>query len=246
MVPPPPQPDFASVFSSGAIPPRNVPGREANNVRPSKPWQAAEIAAARQRRMSQTQTQAQTSQHQATNRQPLLTPTKLPPPKLASPFQPRTSNQAQASVRTNTGSPSPNHSRQRSRDYIAPSAHFNNKHLRNNSGSASIASQNSANSSLLTKRLGIEKASALQLHTNKAAEEKQQAKWRVLDQEEREAARDPGWRPQLAKFDGMGKEKRTVVRARDIVREDGLPRTPGWVPKLTPTRRGDELFLSVA
>jgi hypothetical protein len=27
--------------------------------------------------------------------------------------------------------------------------------------------------------------------------------------------------------------------------EGELPRTPGWVPKLTPTRRGDELFLSV-
>ena len=257
MVPPPPQPDFASVFSSGTSASKNTTGRENSNLRTNKPWQAAEIAAARQRRMSQAQaqaqlqaqtqaqTQAQAPQQQVTYPQPLLTPTKQPVPKLASPFQPRPSNQGQAPVRMNTGSPSRTHTRQRSRDYIAPSAHFNSKHLRNNSGSASIASQNSSNSSLLAKRLGTEKAAAFQLHT-KTLEEKPQSKWRVLDEAEREAARDPSWRPQLAQFEGRGKEKRTEVRTRDIAREDGLPRTPGWVPKLTPTRRGDDLFLSVA
>jgi len=241
MVPPPPQPDFTSVFSSGASASRYIPSRDNSNARTDKPWQAAEIAAARQRRLSQAQAQA--TQRQAANPQPLLTPTKQPPPKLASPFQPRPS-QGQA-IRMNTGSPSQTHTRHRSRDYIAPSAHFNNKHLRNNSGSTSIASQNSTNSSLLAKRLGVEKAALLQLNA-KAPEEKQQNKWRVLDQAEREAARDPGWRPQLSKFDGREREQRTEIRVRDVGREDGLPRTPGWVPKLTPTRRGDELFLSVA
>jgi hypothetical protein len=34
-------------------------------------------------------------------------------------------------------------------------------------------------------------------------------------------------------------------RRYEFERETELPDTPGWMPKLTPTRKGDELFLSV-
>jgi len=36
------------------------------------------------------------------------------------------------------------------------------------------------------------------------------------------------------------------VEVEDFLPTGDLPKTPGWVPKLTPTRRGDELFLRVA
>lgn len=104
--------------------------------------------------------------------------------------------------------------------------------------------------------------------------------WRVLDREDRERAKEAGWRPQIVgrvanintgaanggggrnaqnpgggntqnggggggmlspKSAGLGREYGGYESA-----ESDLPRTPGWVPRLTPTRRGDELFLSVA
>lgn len=93
---------------------------------------------------------------------------------------------------------------------------------------------------------------------------RQQAKWRVLGKEQQEAAKGEGWRPMLGRerdgyemagYGGMGGESgggRLRVQyagegdraGREFERMD-LPSTPGWVPKLTPTRRGDELFLSV-
>ncbi|KAE8441744.1 hypothetical protein EG329_004488 [Mollisiaceae sp. DMI_Dod_QoI] len=128
---------------------------------------------------------------------------------------------------------------------------------------ASQVSKNSTSSSLLAKRLGEQKASKLALRTEDMNEGKrrQQAKWRVLGKEEKEAAKEGGWRPMLGRGDGFGKGlgdeegegsggRLTVQyagegeRGREFERMD-LPATPGWLPKLTPTRRGDELFLSV-
>jgi hypothetical protein len=57
----------------------------------------------------------------------------------------------------------------------------------------------------------------------------------VLGKGDKERAMSPNWRPQLA---GGGYAGQVVERME-------LPVTPGWVPKLTPTRKGDELFLSV-
>ena len=65
-------------------------------------------------------------------------------------------------------------------------------------------------------------------------------KWRVLGKEEIERAKGEGWRPML----GSG-EKERGDESGASGNEGDLPGTPGWVPKLTPTRRGDELFLSV-
>lgn len=175
-------------------------------------------------------------------------------PKLGSPFQPRTESSqtlpTQAQPRTYSP-PSQAQSKALSQQkaYIAPSAHFNNsptplhlqpQHARKNSNSGSIASQNSTNSSLLAKRLGAERAAALQLHTpqERGGSGGNNKTWRVLGLDEKERAKDAGWRPQLA--NGGGRELDGDQGT------GGLPRTPGWVPKLTPTRRGNELFLSVA
>jgi hypothetical protein len=128
---------------------------------------------------------------------------------------------------------------------------------------------------------------------------RQQAKWRVLDREQQDRAKDGNWRPMLGRQDlrgqdegvDLGSDESKGDSGRDISDEskgDGgrinngeegkgegngtgtgedsegsvrvqfangagrefermeLPQTPGWVPKLTPTRRGDVLFLNVA
>jgi hypothetical protein len=273
MVPPPPQPDFASVFSSGGgrSQPFNNTQPFNNNTVVQKPWQAAEIAAARQRRLSAAQnqsgarsqtypipqTQVQTKpataeeMRQNQNQNEDQREKEKQPPKLASPFKPQPTYQP----------PSRSHSRQSSRDYIAPSAHFNqaqlrpNAHLRDGSQTpsiASFASQNSISSSLLAKRLGAEKAAQLSLQTKSqsSGEERKDAKWRVLGREERERAKEVGWTPQLARRvagqQSAGLQSAGLQSGGYLSDGSDLPRTPGWVPRLTPTRRGDELFLSVA
>jgi hypothetical protein len=86
-------------------------------------------------------------------------------------------------------------------------------------------SHSSTSSSLLAKRRGSEKAAALKLRNGEGK------KWKVLD--------------------GQGKlmkeiEDRLRVGGEGMESErEELPDTPGWVPRLTPTRKGDELFLSV-
>lgn len=108
--------------------------------------------------------------------------------------------------------------------------------------SSRLSAASSTTSSLLQKRLGPQKASALTLAASEEDRQKQAAKWRVLKREEVETAKQSIWRPMM----GRSGE-------RDVDEEgDGweferteLPVTPGWVPKLTPTRRGDELFLNV-
>ncbi|KAK0102336.1 hypothetical protein ONS95_005959 [Cadophora gregata] len=123
--------------------------------------------------------------------------------------------------------------------------------------SSSLVSQNSlqttlstsTSSSLLAKRRGTEKASTLTLK-NEEDRKKQIAKWRVLKREEIELAKKEGWRPMLGREGGepgnggTGNGGWLGPREYEFERTE-LPTTPGWVPKLTPTRRGDELFLSV-
>ena len=288
MVPPPPQPDFASVFSSGGgrsqATQHTNPFQNNANIVVQKPWQAAEIAAARQRRLSsvetggtglrsitypipqtQNRTKAVTAddirqyQAQDPNRTPdPNTETETPGPKLASPFKPQPTYQPPHTRRLLHSNQQP---------YIAPSAHFNNAnlrlnaHVRNESQTPSIssfASQNSTSSSLLAKRLGAEKALALSLQTQTQSqkEDRRDAKWRVLGREDVERAKEPGWRPQLlGRVDNTPQQKNQGLRSAVAPGSGGylsdgygsdLPRTPGWVPRLTPTRRGDELFLSVA
>jgi hypothetical protein len=97
--------------------------------------------------------------------------------------------------------------------------------------------------------------------------EKSRPGWRVLKQDEIEAAKNPGWRPQLLQQSQGGKTDNGVngtnsdlglesggdllssKSVRFDINKDGdttpPPVTPGWIPKLTPTRKGDKLFLSV-
>lgn len=216
MVPPPPQPDFWAVFSSQSG---------------MKPWKIAEMNAQRERDRVQAQAQRQ-NQSQGQGR--------------------GTGQQGMQ------GQPYP----RQQRDYIAPSAAYNsapsqkqppapNPYYPNqtpqylpvrpgpltqnpsDSRSSSMVSQNSNASSLLAKRRGEQKAQALKL-MNEEDKKRQQAKWRVLKERDIERAKSPTWRPQLAIGEGM-----------QVVERTDLPSTPGWIPKLTPTRRGDELFLSV-
>lgn len=83
----------------------------------------------------------------------------------------------------------------------------------------------------------------------------------MLKREEIELAKKEGWRPMLGREGGEGNSgaggngaggggdgANGWLSPRDGMCEferTELPTTPGWVPKLTPTRRGDELFLSV-
>jgi hypothetical protein len=88
---------------------------------------------------------------------------------------------------------------------------------------------------LLAKRRGEEKAATLTLRN-----EEEKKKWKVLDasgqQQQGKLMREIENRLGV----GGGGE----LSGAETEREE-LPDTPGWVPRLTPTRKGDELFLSV-
>ena len=289
MVPPPPQPDFGSVFSS-----RSNQSTKLNN----KPWRAAEIAAQQQRNLRKndlrlsnaTRHGAQLSRpdllpapqiRETLNTQPepvyamnytkplakysntiaLLTlPSQREGPVQSLPFRPQTPPRPQLN-------PQPQPQRQ---NPILRSGVF----LRDHSPSNSTTSANSTSSSLLTKRLGANKAAALQITSKPDIPDKNKTGWRILKQNEIQAAKDPGWRPQLlqqiqggetqgrsnnAPNDGNGNRRMESgggnLSSKGVGFEGGPehddmdaerpPVTPGWVPKLTPTRRGDEMFLSV-
>ena len=94
----------------------------------------------------------------------------------------------------------------------------------------STATSTSAASSLLAKRVGSDKAAAL-----------------ALDRAGKQRAAP--WRRQGGEGDGSGllsPEMAGLASPRNGPMTSGtLPMTPTWQPKLTPTRRGDDLFLSV-
>lgn len=110
------------------------------------------------------------------------------------------------------------------------------------SSTVSLNSTTSHSSSLLAKRRGEQKANAL--HLKNEEERKRGGKWRVLGREEIEQAKKEGWRPMLGSARGEENDEYEARTGQQFERTE-LPNTPGWVPKLTPTRRGDELFLSV-
>jgi hypothetical protein len=89
-------------------------------------------------------------------------------------------------------------------------------------------SHSSTSSSLLAKRRGSEKAAALTLRNEEGK------KWKVLD----------GQMKQGKLMREIEDRLRVGGEGTEFEREE-LPPTPSWVPRLTPTRKGDELFLSV-
>ncbi|KAL5321525.1 hypothetical protein ACEPPN_009484 [Leptodophora sp. 'Broadleaf-Isolate-01'] len=222
---------------------------------------------------SQTRTQQQSQQLQSVTESPApprTKPTPTPPPLLRSrsqlqreartlpplqtqqpqqpPPQMHPTNTQQAPQSATSSYPRPN----------PLSSHPSITFTRSSSliSQTSLATNISTSSSLLAKRRGTEKASALTLK-NEEDRKKQIAKWRVLKREEIELAKKEGWRPMLGREGGDsiagggetgGNGIGGWLSPRDGMYEferTELPTTPGWVPKLTPTRRGDELFLSV-
>ncbi|KAJ5002194.1 hypothetical protein K4K48_000401 [Colletotrichum sp. SAR 10_66] len=110
--------------------------------------------------------------------------------------------------------------------------------LRPASEAASVATPLSTTSSLLSKRLGTERAAALApLQHNANGGTRHSPNWRPYRPG---AGGDMLFSPDeffpAPPIPGGGDENRGG---------GGLPATPTWQPKLTPTRRGDDLFLNV-
>ncbi|KAG6358912.1 hypothetical protein INS49_012432 [Diaporthe citri] len=95
----------------------------------------------------------------------------------------------------------------------------------------------SQSSLLAAKRLGAERAAALQIGGDSA--EARQARWKRRSSSVGKAGADPTAAPKGVVYRQAGKASTT--RESDVP----LPATPGWKPQLTPKRRGDDLFLSV-
>lgn len=286
IVPPPPQPDFRPVFSSRS-------NQNANLA--NKPWLAAEIAAQQQRNVRREELRLSTATRPSPQlaKRDLLPAAQIrerwnPPPggvvndrnqytktnallPLSSqqqilsrplPPQPQWQTQSQSDLR-------PLIRRQmQSLPQLEASNLRPGVFLPRHSRSSSTNSANSTSSPLLAKRVGADKAATLRLASKPDSRDKSRPGWRILKQDEIQAAKDPGWRPQLLHQIQSGKPKNEAnnetgdmgpgsggglpssksVRS-DVKQDRGdttpPPVTPGWVPKLTPTRRGDELFLSV-
>ncbi|KAJ0287967.1 hypothetical protein CBS470a_005120 [Colletotrichum nupharicola] len=180
-----------------------------------------------QRRISQQQQQQQQQLQQQPNRQSFQQrasrqslqnlPQQSPPPKQPLPARPSASP-----------SPSPHHIA--TQTLTAP--------LRPASEAASVATPLSTTSSLLSKRLGTERAAALApLQHNANGGTRHSPNWRPYRPG---AGGDMLFSPDeffpAPPIPGGGNENKGG---------GGLPATPTWQPKLTPTRRGDDLFLNV-
>ncbi|TPX13293.1 uncharacterized protein E0L32_006266 [Thyridium curvatum] len=102
---------------------------------------------------------------------------------------------------------------------------------RNKAAPGSPSSSRSAASSLLAKRLGADRAAALAL--DKDGKRSKGPKWKR--HKSVRGGADEDWTPSTPRgTNSFGGDD-------DIP----LPATPGWLPKLTPTRHGDDLFLRV-
>lgn len=96
----------------------------------------------------------------------------------------------------------------------------------------------SQSSLLAAKRLGAERAAALQIGGDSA--EARQARWKRRSSSLGKTGGDAA-APKGVVYRQAGKASGTTTRESDVP----LPATPGWKPQLTPKRRGDDLFLSV-
>ncbi|KAK2615455.1 hypothetical protein N8I77_002206 [Diaporthe amygdali] len=106
----------------------------------------------------------------------------------------------------------------------------------------------SQSSLLAAKRLGAERAAALQIGGESA--EARQARWKRRTSSLGKAgggAAAPDGVGAAASLPPKGVVFRQAGRGSASTRESDvpLPATPGWKPQLTPKRRGDDLFLSV-
>lgn len=106
-----------------------------------------------------------------------------------------------------------------------------------------LKTTDSQSSLLAAKRLGAERAAALQIGGDSV--EARQARWKRRTSSLGKTGADDaaGAAPKgvVYRQAGAGGGKKPNTRESDIP----LPATPGWKPQLTPKRRGDDLFLSV-
>lgn len=222
MVPPPPQPDFTRTFSSGKM--RRTPSgtsvsqtQRQPQIQPSNDLKPWRSAEIAAQQARQPQAQQQQRQYRSYR----------PPPGHSNYIRPISAprnniKEAQQQQPQTSAQPSP--------------LEIFNRGEREGSMTSTIST--SASSTLAKRRLGEKQAAALAetFGGGRAEEEKgRKEKWRVLRDEDIRRAKSSGWRPQLSTANVSGKDPGV----------GDLPKTPGWVPKLTPTRRGDELFLSV-
>ena len=96
--------------------------------------------------------------------------------------------------------------------------------------STTPTSHASTSSSLLAKRLGAERAAAL-----------------LLASSEPRPGQPGKWKRQPTPGSGfmLSPEAASTPPRGGAVDAYGIPRSPAWNPKLTPTRRGDDLYLNV-
>ncbi|KAK1975104.1 hypothetical protein LZ30DRAFT_786520 [Colletotrichum cereale] len=184
--------------------------------------------------------QRRRSQQQRQSFQPTTLPEQSPPPKQPPPGRP------------SPGSPSPHHVATQAMRRPAPT--FTSSPASSSSPSITTAppprppsppatspsvATPSTTSSLLSKRLGSERAAALTLPT---AGIRHSPNWRPSRPG---GAAGAGGRTDMLLSPDAFFPAPPGFPSRSGARGGGLPSTPTWQPKLTPTRRGDDLFLNV-
>ncbi|KAF5487366.1 hypothetical protein CGCS363_v013332 [Colletotrichum siamense] len=216
-MPPNVEPQSASVYKAlWGDAPRPLPVPPQQN-HPQPPPRSHRRISQQQQQQQQQQPNSQSFQQRASRQSLQNLPQQSPPPKQPLPARPSASP-----------SPSPHHIA--TQTLTAP--------LRPASEAASVATPLSTTSSLLSKRLGTERAAALApLQHNANGGTRHSPNWRPYRPG---AGGDMLFSPDeffpAPPIPGGGDENRGG---------GGLPATPTWQPKLTPTRRGDDLFLNV-
>ncbi|KAK2007535.1 hypothetical protein LZ32DRAFT_662779 [Colletotrichum eremochloae] len=244
------EPQSATVHRAlwGDRPPRSQPQQQQKQQQQQEQPAYSSLPSQRQQQQSRpqpsqqssSQSQRRRSQEQRQPFQPTTLPEQSPPPRQPLPGRP------------SPGSPSPHHVATHALRRPAPN--FTSSPSSSSSPltttappprpssppatSPSVATP-STTSSLLSKRLGSERAAALTLPTAGIRH-------------------SPNWRPSRpggAAGAGGGTDMLLSPSAffpappgfpsRSGARDRDLPSTPTWQPKLTPTRRGDDLFLNV-
>ncbi|KAK2065281.1 hypothetical protein LY76DRAFT_559614 [Colletotrichum caudatum] len=197
-----------------------------------------------------SQRQRRRSQEQRRSFQPTTLPEQSPPPK------------QQLLGRPSPGSPSPHHIATQAVRRPAPTFTSSPASPSSSSSSPSPSTTRTAapprppspppatspsvatpstTSSLLSKRLGSERAAALALPT---AGIRHSPNWRP-SRPGGSAAAGAGGRTDMLLSPNAFFPAPPGFPSRPGAREGDLPSTPTWQPKLTPTRRGDDLFLNV-
>ncbi|CAG8958298.1 hypothetical protein HYFRA_00000653 [Hymenoscyphus fraxineus] len=219
-----PKPGRLSEATIRMVPP---PAQPNFNVSNEKPWRVAELAAARQRQLRRNSSLTGPPQGIDINvprREPRTPPNYTP-----------------QSPNWDTYTPSP-------LSPSGPSFSSSNLPFAPSLDEPSLlpprSSTTSQSSQLFSRRRG---AFTGPITLNDSPSPDAKKKWRVLKGEDVHAAKSPGWKPMLGSSAGMHmlSPRSAGLRGRREFESVELPGTPGWVPRLTPTRKGEDLYLRV-